>query len=1059
MDNETKGMNEEELKRNDSERAEASKKIEEGALESSYWRSFKELHNDPDFIKARTEEFGDEEEVTPDLSKLSAVSRRRFLALMSASAALAAAGCANYRDKGEVIPYNKKPEEVVLGIPDFYASTCTGCNNACGLLIKTREGRPIKVDGNDLHPINKGKICTKGQAGIMNLYDPGRLREPMFSAARKDHAPVSWKDADSKITNELKLAGSGEIAIVTHTILSPALKKLFDEFKTTYPSAKVYSYEVFDDMPRRNAWMKSYGKKNLPVVQWNKAKVILALESDFLGNEGNQMEQMRLYAKSRDVVNKQEPNRIYAVEGAVTLTGLNADYRMRLRTDAIEDFVMSLLNEFVVKKKVSGYANDSKVSQALAPYQLDDFAKKNNLNEKTIKSLVEDLSKNQGASYISAGDKLPDSTHIAVNLLNEVIGGAKLYAQDSENLEMAPLSRQADIDNLLSDMQSGKIGLLIHFDTNPVFHFSPDYKYSEALGKVPTVVTLTENINETAAASNYILPINDQLESWGDFKTRTGIYSTQQPVIAPLYNTRQKEAILLTWLTGKEFNDDVYHQYLMSAWEKNIYPALGTKVDFNQTWLSVLHDGIALADEKPEPAATSASLPDAFVTSASKLKASNDFVLLLQNNNSVGDGRFAHNGWLQELPNPVSKVVWDNYAAISVQTAADLGVNESDLIEVSVPGSKQTLPVFIQPGVADKVIEVSLGYGRTTAGPVGSGVGVNVNILTAKNPALSARFYNNAKAVRVTGKYELISTSEQHTIDDKPLIKDIQYKRHIIQEGTYEEYKKNPNFLNELREEMNLAPINKPHEYNGYKWGMAIDLNKCTGCGACITACNAENNIPIVGKDMVKRGRHMMWMRLDRYYTASPDAPKASFQPMLCQHCDFAPCENVCPVAATTHTTDGLNAMTYNRCVGTRYCSNNCPYKVRRFNYFNWRDHFDDGYYLQESITLMHNPEVTVRSRGVMEKCTFCLQRIMDERQHAIEHNRNVKGDNVKTACQDACPAYAIEFGDVNDKDSEVYKRRYHELGYHVLEEIKVAPNVTYIAKLRNIDEAGQKPD
>jgi len=1051
--NESKGMSEEELKRIEQERIEASKKVEEDALESSYWRSFKELHNDPEFIKARTEEFGDEEEVKPDLGKMSLVTRRRFLALMSASAALAAAGCADYRDKGEVIPYNKKPEEVILGIPDFYASTCTGCNSACGILVKTREGRPIKVDGNDLHPINKGKICTKGQASVMNLYDPGRLREPVFSGARKDHAPMPWKDADAKISNELKLAGSKEIAIVTHTILSPTLKKLFDEFKAAYPSARVYSYEAFDQIPRQNAWMKSYGRKNLPVVQWDKAKVILALESDFLGNEGNQMEQMRLYAKSRDVVNKKEPNRIYAVEGATTLTGLNADYRMRLRTDAIEEFVMCLLNEFVAKKKLSAFANDSNISQGLAAYSLDDFAKKNNLNPKIVKSLVEDINKNQNASFVSAGDKLPESTHIAVNLLNEVIGGAKLYAQDAENVDIMPLSQPDDIKNLVSDMQDGKISMLIHFDVNPVYHFAPDFKYSSAMGKVATVVTLTENINETAAISNFILPINDQLESWGDFKTRTGIYSTQQPMIAPLYNTRQKEAIILTWLTGKEYNEDVYHQYLMSNWEKNIYPAMGAKIDFKQTWLSVLHDGIALIDEKPEAPAAAANLSDAFVTTSGKLKASNDYVLLLQNNGNLGDGRFAHNGWMQELPNPVTKVVWDNYAAISVQTAADLGVNNNDLIDVSFGEAKQTLPVFIQPGVADKVIEVALGYGRKQAGPVGSDVGVNMFALIESTPALTARFNNKIKAAKALGAYELISTAEQHPIDEKPLLKDIQYKRHIIQEGTYNEYKKNPNFLNDLREEMNLAPINKPHSYNGYKWGMAIDLNKCTGCGTCITACMSENNIPVVGKDMVKVGRHMMWIRLDRYYTDSPDAPKASFQPMLCQHCDFAPCENVCPVAATTHTTDGLNGMTYNRCVGTRYCSNNCPYKVRRFNYFNWRDHFRDGYYLQDSVSLMENPEVTVRSRGVMEKCTFCLQRIMDERQHAIEQNRDVKGDNVKTACQDACPAYAIEFGDVNDKDSEVYKGRYHELGYHVLEEIKVAPNVTYIAKLRNIEE------
>jgi molybdopterin-containing oxidoreductase family iron-sulfur binding subunit len=1041
-------MSDEEMRR-----IEASKKVEEEALDNNYWRGFKELYNDPEFHEAKKHEFTEEEEKAPDLSKMSIVTRRRFLALMGASAALAAAGCADYRDKGEIVPYNKKPEEVVLGIPDYYASTCTGCAQACGLLVKTREGRPIKVDGNPDHPVNKGKICTKGQASILNLYDPGRLREPLFSASRKDHAPVQWKDVDTKISAELKAAGSKEIAIVTHTIVSPTAKKLFDDFKTAYPTTRVYSYEVFNDSARRSAWAKSYGKKTLPVVKWEKANVILALESDFLGNEGNQMEQMRQFTNRRDVMSKEEFNRLYVVEGGATLTGLNADYRMALRTDAIEEFVMCLLNEVVVKKKVSAFAADSKVSTALAAYDLDAFVKKNKLNEKAVKNLVNDFAKNQGASYVSAGDKLPESTHIAVNLLNEALGASKLYEADVEKVEMMPLSTPAEMDNLVQDMKSGKIGVIIHYDTNPVFHLSPDHQYADALTKVPMVVTFAENINETADSSNYILAINDQLESWGDAKTRTGIYSTQQPVIAPLYNTRQKEAILLTWLTGKEFNDKVYQEYLISNWEKDMYPRIGSKVDFKQSWFSILHDGVVLISEKPETNTTPASLSDAFVSGTGKLKASNDFVLLLQNNNNLGDGRFAHNGWLQELPNPVSKVVWDNYAAVSVQTASELGVNNNDLIDVVNGNKKVTLPVYIQPGVADKVIEVNLGYGRTVAGPVGTGVGVDVNKMISKSPALTERFYNDSKVYKASGKYELISTAEYHAIDDNPLLKDIAQRRHIIQEGTYEEYKKNPKFLTEMREELNLAPINKVHEYNSYKWGMSIDLNKCTGCGACITACNSENNIPTVGKESVSKGRAMMWIRLDRYYAGSPDAPKASFQPMLCQHCDFAPCENVCPVAATTHTPDGLNAMAYNRCVGTRYCSNNCPFKVRRFNYFNWRNRFVDGYYEGDSVALLHNPEVTVRSRGVMEKCTFCLQRIMTERQNAIEQNRNVKGENVKTACQDACPAFAIQFGDINDKESTVYKYRTHELGYHVLEEIKVAPNVTYIAKLRNILE------
>lgn len=1027
------------------------------ADDKTYWRSFKELYNDPSFNKAVQNEFTKEALEKPDLSKLSVVSRRRFLTLMGTSAALAAAGCSNYHDKGVIVPYNQKPEEVILGLPNYYASTCTGCQSACGILVKTREGRPIKIDGNPDHPVNKGKICTKGQAGIMNLYTPERLREPMFNKQQ-----TTWEEANKNILKTLGAASQSgkEIAIVTHTVLSPTLKKLLDEFKKTYLAARVYSYEVFNDTPRRNAWFKSYGKRNIPAIRLDKAKVIVALESDFLGSEGNQMENTRLFASGRDVMTKGEFNRLYAIEGAATMTGLNADYRIRLRTDAIEELVMSLLNEFINRKKMSSYAADSKVNSVLGSYNLEQLNSRYSLDEKVIKNLVEDLEKNKGEAIILAGEKLPESTHIAVNLLNEVLGNNKLYSADSENIELMPLSTPAELENLVTNMKAGLIAAVVHLDTNPVYNLSPDYNYSEVLKKAPLVVTLTEMLTETGEVSNYVLPVHNQLESWGDFKTRTGFYSMQQPIIAPLYNTRQKEAVLLSWVTPKALNETLYKDYLTANWEKNIYPAMGSAAPFKKFWNSILHDGVVLLNEKPEWAGTGFSA-DA-IASSSKMKASNGYVVLLQNNNKVGDGRFASNGWLQELPDPVTKIVWDNYAAISVQTAAELSVDSNDLIDISIGKNKQTFPVFVQPGLADKVVEISLGYGRTAAGVVGTGVGVNANVLISKSPALTERLYNNAQLTKADGTYELISTQEHFPIDGDPLLKDIQFKRGIIREGTYEEYRKNPRFLKEEEGRKDLQPINNPPLYDtpvykGYKWGMAIDLNKCTGCGACITACNVENNIPIVGKDQVKVNREMMWMRLDRYYSGTPDAPKASFQPMLCQHCDYAPCENVCPVAATTHSNDGINGMAYNRCVGTRYCSNNCPYKVRRFNYFDWRDHFRDSIQYAEPLDLMANPEVTVRSRGVMEKCTFCIQRIMKERQDAIAEHRDVIGTNVKTACQEACPAYAIVFGNVNDKESEIAKYREHELGYSVLEEIKVLPNVTYIGRLRNVSEEPKK--
>lgn len=1030
--------------------------IQKELEEPTYWRSFRELYNDPSFQEIRKKEFPDEAFQNIDSTSLSLITRRKFLALMSTSAALAAAGCSDYHEKGEIVPYNKKPEEIILGIPNYYASTCTACNNVCGILIKTREGRPIKIDGNDEHLVSRGKICNMGQANILNLYDPGRLKEPLFSSNKSNPQPISWQQADDKIISELKTASvSGkEISILTHKILSPTLKNLLDEFKSVYPTTKIYSYEISNDSDKVTAWLKSYGQNTLPVIQWDKAKVIVALEFDLLGNEGNVIEQTRQYTSKRDTKKPNEFNRLYAVEGAVSLTGLNADYRIRLRTDAIEEFILSLLNEIIINKKISSFSNDSKVTDLLKNYQLSDFIKKNSLNEKYVNQLVSDLVKNQNNSIVIAGSSLPESTHIAVNFLNEVLGNTRLYSDNAET-ELLPLSSNEDIEQLINSMNQGKTSVLINFDTNPVFDLAYDYGFENALKNIPTVITLNENVNESSEVSNYTLPLNHCFESWGDYKTRNGFYSLQQPVIAPLYQTRQKEAILLTWLRGNKdaFHEGLYHEYLMSNWQKNIYSRANTLVDFTKYWYSSLHDGVAFIKE--QNLSQTSFNTEAFLSNSGKLKAGIDFVLLLRNNYSIGiDGKYANNGWMQELPHPVSKIVWDNYAAVSVQTASELGVRTYDQIEIQVNGKKQILPVFIQPGLADKQIEIALGYGRKNAGVIGSNIGINVNSFITKNPAITPFLYNNISVSKAAGVHDLVSTEEHHPIDMNPVLKteELHLQRGIVQEGTLEEFIRNPKFIKD-KHHIKLFSISKEHKYTGVKWGMSVDLNKCTGCEVCITACNVENNIPVVGKDQVKANREMHWIRIDRYYSDSPDNPKASFQPMLCQQCDNAPCENVCPVAATNHSPDGLNQMTYNRCVGTRYCSNNCPYKVRRFNFFDFRQHLADNYYYSESVNLLYNPEVTVRSRGVMEKCTFCLQKIMDERQNSIQENRPINGDNVITACQQSCPANAIEFGDTSNIDSKIYKQLENVLGYSVLQDINVRPNVTYIAKLRNNSE------
>ncbi|MDZ4711164.1 MAG: TAT-variant-translocated molybdopterin oxidoreductase [bacterium] len=1051
--------------------------------EMNYWRSFRELHNDPEFLKEKKNEFSKDELESPSGTSFLKVNRRKFLALLSASAAVAASGCSNFRDKGVIIPYNNKPESVTIGNPTYFASTCTGCSSACGILIKTIEGRPIKVDGNPDHPVSKGKVCAIALASVMNLYDPERLQQPHERPNKTGRNVISWAEVDDKIIPILKSAVSSgkEISILTNTINSPSQKKLLDEFKTVYPTSKVYSFELFDESPKTSAWEKCYGTKTLPIVQWDKANIILALESDFLGAEGNKVETSRLYSQRRDAFNGKEFNRLYAVEGNASATGMNADYRMILRTDAIEEFVMCLLNEFVSKQKISAFASDASVGSKLSKYNLEEFSVKHNLTKEVIEHLVSDLKKNQGSSYVSAGSMLPESTQIAVNLLNEVLGSSKLYSTEESSVTQIPLSTKVDIENLVSDMKSGKTAVVIHLDSNPVYILSGDYGYADAIKNVPNVITMTEGDTESSDVSNFVLPVNTMFESWGDYQTRSNFYSLQQPVIAPLYNTRQKEEILLTWIKGTKdaFNTEMYQQYVRDNWKAGALSQFTDETKFAQAWFAALNDGvvsakattkstvIATADSTGSALTTnsastspSAFKPESFSNLNSKTEQSNDFVLLLTKSGKLGDGRFANNGWLQELPTSLSRVSWDNYAAISVQTSKALGLEQNDNVTITTSAGKLEIPVFVQPGLAEGVIVIELGYGRSVCGVVGKDVGFYANKLMTKNASLSPWMYNDAKIEKLAGTYEVVTVQDYYAFEE-PLYKDIQYRREIIQEGTFLQYQENPNFLHdrhnkytaEEEAKLKVGSINEQYKHTGVKWGMVIDLNKCTGCNECVAACNVENNIPIVGKDQIGKHRAMHWLRIDRYYSGTPEVPKSSFQPMLCQHCDFAPCENVCPVAATTHSADGINGMAYNRCVGTRYCSNNCPYKVRRFNYFNFRDRFRDSIQEKESYSLMQNPEVTVRSRGVMEKCTFCLQRIMDERQKAIQENRQVKGSNVTTACQDACNTSAISFGDQNDVESEFYKLNNSKLGYTVLEEIKVKPNVTYLAKLRNVYE------
>ncbi|HEY6906108.1 MAG TPA: TAT-variant-translocated molybdopterin oxidoreductase, partial [Ignavibacteriaceae bacterium] len=751
----------------------------------NYWRSLEELYKDSKSLEASHHEF--HEGVTDDFNplKLPSLSRRKFLALVGASAALAGAGCSDYPDKGEIIPYVKKPEEITLGKADYYASTCNACENACGILIKTREGRPVKVDGNPDHPVSKGKLCSRGHAGILNLYDPERLQSPRKRNGRS-LTEISWENADGEIKDALSKAGNKEIAIITKRINSPTSKKVLDDFKAKYPSAQVYSYELFNESIRNAAWVKSYGSGQFPVIKWNEAKIILALESDFLGTEGNVVENSRLYAEGRDVSDLKNFNRLYVAEGNMSLTGSNADYRMRLKPEAMYEFVSMLIGELG-----GGSAGKS-----------DSFAQKYNLSVQTLKFLIADLDKYRGASIIYAGDKLPEQIHIAVNYLNNLLGNDALYREDQSRYSILPLSAKADWESLITRMNNGDTAVVIHYDCNPVYHLADDFGYRVALKKVSTVVSLTESENESSEYANYILPINHTFESWGDAKTRSGFSSLQQPVIRPIFNTRQKEAVLLHWLKDSSQNYDPgdYHSYLMAHWKDNVFPSLNSKLNFEQYWSGVLQDGIAVTNDKAEPIQN--FNPSAYESGGFQPGEQNGYTVVLRESYATGDGTFANNGWMQELPHPVSKITWDNYAAISNTTAKEMGVKSDDLVDIQIGSRKLQIPVFIQPGSADKTVTIELGYGRSKSGIVGLGVGFNANVLLSKDGSMSPWIYTGASVAKTGDTYRLVTAQEHHAFDED-LTRDALEKRKIVKEGTVSQYKKNPNFLREETGEKN----------------------------------------------------------------------------------------------------------------------------------------------------------------------------------------------------------------------------------------------------------------
>lgn len=981
---------------------------------STYWGSLEELHGLGD-----AESIGREFPMPPHKEEVSEIERREFLKVMGAGMLLAATACTR-KPVEKIIPYVNAPEEITPGVPTWYASTCQECAAGCGLIVKTREGRPIKLEGNPVHPVNQGSLCGRGQASILNLYDPDRLKGPVAGST-----PSSWKEVDEALSKRLKEVQGRGVAVLTGALTSPTTQKLISEFVSKFSRGRHVAYEGVVPEEIALGQEASFGQKITPRYRFDKASYILSFGADFLGTYLSPVEFSKNFSKGRKVADG-KMSRLVCFEGALSLTGTNADLHIPIKPGDELPVVLSLAHEIIVKKGVGGNGD---VAGKLRRYSIESVVEQTGLSADLLRQVASELLDNRGKGLILGGGiKCKNATAVqnAVNLLNAVLendGAAVDYSTPSNQAA----SSHADLLALIKDMRDGRVGALFIHKNNPLYSLPEQLGFKDALTRVPLVVSFADRLDETALAAHYVCPDSHYLESWNDVSPQKGIFSIVQPTISPLYDTRSFQDSLIGWM-GQSGS---WYDYLVKSW--------GASADTAGRWDSALETGVVInrGNDDALRLAPVRSFNAAALTGPSKAEDdAGRFRLALYPSIPQFDGRSANNGWLQEYPNPISKVTWDNYLSVAPKTAKDLQLSDGDVVRVAGGGVVLELPAHVQPKMHPQAAMVAVGYGRTQAGKIGNGVGVNTFPFVVGTRF--SEWSGQQVTLEKTGKrVRLAVTQSQSNTMGRPVVKDT----------TYTDFKKDPASGNE-KVEQNPSMWPK-HEFPGYRWGMAIDTNACTGCGACMIGCQAENNIPIVGKEQVLKNRDMHWIRIDRYYKGDADNPQVAFQPMLCQHCENAPCETVCPVLATTHNDEGLNTMIYNRCVGTRYCSNNCPYKVRRFNYFEYSKEF------VEPLSLVLNPDITVREKGVMEKCTFCIQRIRTAKDTAKDEGpvgspRKVRDGEIKTACQQTCPTDAITFGNTNDPESLVSKLRQSPRGFHVLEELNTVPQVTYLTKVRN---------
>ncbi|MFY9151184.1 MAG: TAT-variant-translocated molybdopterin oxidoreductase [Prolixibacteraceae bacterium] len=976
----------------------------------TYWRSIEELSNPKEIRRIEVrEEAKQKSMLLRGDDEMNASSRRDFLKTFGFSIAAASIVASCKRPVDKAIPYLVKPDAINPGTANYYATSYFEGNEYGSVIVKVRDGRPIKIEGNTLSSISQGGTSARVQASVLNLYDDARFKGPS-----KKGESITWAKADEEIPAQLeslKTAG-GKVVILSSTVISPSSRESIRLFAEKQTNVEWIQYDPVSASGILLANQKSFGAKFIPDYHFDKAKVVVSFGADFLGSWLSAVEYTKGYSSARQLQNGQkEMLRHYQFESGMSLSGSNADVRFPIKPSEEGAIVLALYNAIA---KVKGSAILSGVQSSV-----------------DISELANDLLENEKQSLVISGSN-DVNIQLLVNGINELLGN---YRQTIglENTLMTKQGIDQDTDRLLSDLKAGSVKGLLFWNANPVFDHPKGKEFADAIQKAELSVSFSERLDETTAACQYSLPEPNYLESWNDLEPKTGIFSLAQPTIAPIFDSRPVQEILLKWAGSGQTHKD----FIQNNWKTSQFLKQKDTTDFRQFWNSSLGKGVFETTPESKLAYSAEGINQA----ASQIKAASSGIeVTIYESIAIGNGKYANNPWLQELPDPVAKISWDNFAAIPVAYAEENSLKNEDVILVN----GLELPVFVQPGQAKDTISVALGYGREISGKVGDKTGTNLYPFVGTENGCRQYFIPSAKVEKVAGKvFELAISQTHYLMEGRP----------IVRETSLDDYIKDPAAGNELKAENDAKSVSlyEAPEYNGHHWGMAVDLNSCTGCGNCAIACQAENNVQVIGKEQVRNRRIMHWIRIDRYYSENPENPKVSFQPVMCQHCGNAPCENVCPVAATPHSEEGLNQMAYNRCVGTKYCMNNCAYRVRRFNWFQYvkNDKFDFASN-SDLGRMVLNPDVTVRSRGVVEKCSMCVQRIQEKKQLAKLEGRAIAEGEIKTACSQSCPGNAIVFGDLENPESRISKLFKDKRNYHLLEELHTLPSVGYLTKVRN---------